>query len=782
MEKIILQNQKENLLFFTFQSLKTYLNKKGKEQKKACYFPVGWEKLDESNYEEQVNKYHKCIAVLTGEKNNITVVDFDTEESYINILKLCPEIAEYKTTKTRKGYHVYFKYDKDITQTTDILPKVDIRNDGGCVFAAPTKYMTLDKEVWEYKDMGKTKIGPIPEAFRDILMNAYELKNGSNKVTNKTVKAESKPTIQANAKSDMSDEDVKYFIDCLNSNRADSYADWTNFGAMIKHHNATDEGFELFKYFSQKSDDYDDATFEDGSALKLFNGFKNNITTYSLAYYAKLDSPKKYKEYIDDRNKNNAKSFINIIKEGQLKIAEHFATKFKDVVKYSNPKLYMLNTNNNLWEESKECNLITKLSKYIQCKLHELIDIYNIEKNVEKVIVIAKLLKQNTNSIYLNAIMVYLKALMNDNDFSKMLNNTKSLLSFKNGMLDLQTGEFRERLSTDYATFSLDYDYDIDNEYTELQDEILATVLKITNDNTELRETLLSYFAYSLTGETKEQKCLFLIGHLASNGKSTLLNIQANVIPEYSQKLDKRTFSENYSKSHKQLIKTIYKRMVYVEELDKKNLDVDLIKDFVDGKNLPVEVLYGTTMDLKIHAKLSFVSNFDPIFHTDEGIKRRGLLQVLTNKFLEKEDMPKEPTSGMYVKDKSLVDKFLNSNYRNAYIKMMLKYTKMYYSNGLYKQASLQKNFKDLCTENDAMFDFIDTNFTKTENDTDRIAKSAFTTLYNDANKTKLGFNALLSDLKRLGVVYKRELRHNGERGVVVGLKLNEPVDDEDLF
>lgn len=169
---------------------------------------------------------------------------------------------------------MYFEYDKVITQTTDILPKVDIRNDGGCVYAAPTKYVTLDKHVWEYKDMGKTKIGPIPEAFRNMLINAYALKNGKN-VDNKKVNVKSNTKKEdkienKNVKSNMSDNDIKFFIDCLHSKRADSYADWTNFGAMIKYHNATDKGFKLFKYFSQKSNDYDNAIFRRWICFKAF--------------------------------------------------------------------------------------------------------------------------------------------------------------------------------------------------------------------------------------------------------------------------------------------------------------------------------------------------------------------------------------------------------------------------------------------------------------------------------------------------------------------------------
>ena len=57
--------------------------------------------------------------------------------------------------------------------------------------------------------------------------------------------------------------------------------------------------------------------------------------------------------------------------------------------------------------------------------------------------------------------------------------------------------------------------------------------------------------------------------------------------------------------------------------------------------------------------KLLITSNFDPIFESDEGIKRRGLSLLFTNRFVDPNDY-KEGTKGIYKRNKNLLEEFSN--------------------------------------------------------------------------------------------------------------------------
>jgi len=90
-----------------------------------------------------------CTGKVEGARLNVTVVDFDDEESYE---KLKDKIPQTKIVKTPRGYHAYLKYMPEIKQATKFagLDKVDTRQQGGYVIAPPTvrgddKYEWIDQ-------------------------------------------------------------------------------------------------------------------------------------------------------------------------------------------------------------------------------------------------------------------------------------------------------------------------------------------------------------------------------------------------------------------------------------------------------------------------------------------------------------------------------------------------------------------------------------------------------------------------------------------------------------
>ena len=90
-----------------------------------------------------------CTGKVEGARLNVTVVDFDDEESYE---KLKDKIPQTKIVKTPRGYHAYLKYMPEIKQATKFagLDKVDTRQQGGYVICPPTvrgddKYEWIDQ-------------------------------------------------------------------------------------------------------------------------------------------------------------------------------------------------------------------------------------------------------------------------------------------------------------------------------------------------------------------------------------------------------------------------------------------------------------------------------------------------------------------------------------------------------------------------------------------------------------------------------------------------------------
>ena len=352
-------------------------------------------------------------------------------------------------------------------------------------------------------------------------------------------------------------------------------------------------------------------------------------------------------------------------------------------------------------------------------------------------------------------------------------------LNFRNGKLNLKTMEFGERSEADFVTEYLNYDFQV-KVNKEVKSEVVEVLKKICNSDDDDYEFITNFLAYCITSETKEQKYLNVVGPSASNGKSTIIKLMEEALSIYIFKAKKDLFSEAYSKGHKYFAQTKNKRIVYIEELDKKKVDADLIKDVVDGNQINNEVLFATTEKIDINFKLMFLSNNLMNFDADSGIKRRLIHFEFRNKFVCLQDLEKERINHkigkVFALDNSLVSKFhTNDSYKNALIHILIKKAKQYFDSGLTIPEKYVEIAKEICEENDKFKNFFENHFEITNKDGDRIAKDELRDMYNSYTKCNFSASSIMTDIQRLQLKYERGLRcvYNGVslRGVIVGIK-----------
>ena len=352
-------------------------------------------------------------------------------------------------------------------------------------------------------------------------------------------------------------------------------------------------------------------------------------------------------------------------------------------------------------------------------------------------------------------------------------------LNFRNGKLDLKTMQFSDRSEADFVTEYLNYDFKIKPNKA-VKNEVIEVLKKICNSDDDDFDFITNFLAYCITSETKEQKYLNVVGPSASNGKSTIIKLMEEALSIYIFKAKKDLFSEAYSKGHKYFAQTKNKRIVYIEELDKKKVDADLIKDVVDGNQINNEVLFATTEKIDINFKLMFLSNNLMNFDADSGIKRRLIHFEFRNKFVAQQDLEKERLNHkigkVFALDNSLVSKFHNNDdYKNALIHILIKKAKQYFDIGLTIPDKYVEIAKEICEENDKFKNFFENHFEITNNDSDRIAKDELRDMYNTYTKCNFSASSIMTDIQRLQLNYNRGLRcmYNGVslRGVIIGIK-----------
>lgn len=399
----------DNFVTFTFPTMKTAVNKSGVEKKVVKGMP-SWAEITRENMENYNNERDGSTAILTGEKSGITVMDFDSQESYDTLINLYPDLQHHYTVKTPNGFHLYFKYDARINTSTEAcinIPHIDIRNDNALVIAPPTKYTLKNKIIVQYVAL----VGDILEFPEFLKPHLKQFKPIFDKPTKKaSTKPEVVPVaILVDMVPNESDRDfIDQLIDSgIISHLSTNYADWMKTGFIFKH-TLGQSGLELFHKFSKLSENYD----EQGT-IKLWNSNQTytgkpatlaslkksakeqNATTYKIIYdqcYPKEKKPSKHEQGNMDLQEAYSKKelfwkekldrqdietlpdgreipFFSGMYDGVMTDLEavNKLLKLYPYFKYCHNILYAFNFTNGLWTNNKSiiCGIITKFSEYI---------------------------------------------------------------------------------------------------------------------------------------------------------------------------------------------------------------------------------------------------------------------------------------------------------------------------------------------------------------------------------------------------------------------------------
>jgi P4 family phage/plasmid primase-like protien len=196
-------------------------------------------------------------------------------------------------------------------------------------------------------------------------------------------------------------------------------------------------------------------------------------------------------------------------------------------------------------------------------------------------------------------------------------------LNCKNGVLDILTGELHPHAPQFGFKYVLDYDYQPD-QASEFFIDWLAT---ITENRTELMESLLDVMAYILWPTYEDALLVYFIGE-GANGKSTLMHLIRNMIGR-----------DNYSSaSISQLVQNRFApssldgKLANISEessgLTLTSEGLDILKALSAGDEIQVERKNQGAFTMKNTAKLLFSANKPPVFKEQGVAVKRRLLVI----------------------------------------------------------------------------------------------------------------------------------------------------------
>lgn len=226
------------------------------------------------------------------------------------------------------------------------------------------------------------------------------------------------------------------------------------------------------------------------------------------------------------------------------------------------------------------------------------------------------------------------------------LDRDPMLLGTPSGLVDLTTGAFHQPGDRDkLITLSTAVDPAPKCTPCPLFEQFLASTFPVEPGKDEADHALIDFLwrwaGYTLTGLTKEEAFVFLIG-TGSNGKGTLTRTWQEILGDYFTSVAPETLMERAFEVHKtELAHLVGKRLLVTSEI-RPGLywNESRLKGLVAGDTIRANFMRQDEFDFTPVGKLVVQANNAPIFRTVNIATERRLMLVRFNMNFLKADAP----------------------------------------------------------------------------------------------------------------------------------------------
>ena len=818
--------EKNGFIGFTFNSITTSLNKKGEEKKDFNGMPNWGKEINKENWKNFINKSHNAYAIITGELSGLSVIDFDSVEKFVEFKESYLLDKNYYLVKTRKGYHLYCKYDPDLKQTQNKLVNVDVRNDGGIILAPPTSYRMLDGSVAKYTSLNDDECLTLTDEMKgwceknDLVKKFTEDKKikskNDKKKSNPLTNMESEPkTVKKNyqgttPEAELRDE-IYYYLDNDMfrgiQKQTDPYGTWLRLGAALK---SECGGFalDLFKEISRLYPDH----WNEKGCEKTFQDLKcDQITIGTLFYYLKQEDEKKFKE-LKRAYKMKRNDLIKCDFNTGL-IADYFIGLYNNEFIFTNKRLYFWNSV--YWKEDDDSFsyinrfidkvFVNELTQYYLIKFKEWSDYCNnneVTKEESQLMngLLQKFISNVNNKLRNHHFRSsYIKEICNKVSRPNVVFDLNpTLFIFEDAVIDLNTGRKINPNPDDLMRLTCGYNYEAEDP---VKVKFLNELLDKFFPDKEVKDHYLEVLATGLCGYQQER--FFVATGRGGNGKGVLNDLMMDTVGKYGYKLTSE-FVMNPIKTgaNPEVANLDGKRFVKCEEPPaNRRIKTSVIKEITGGKHLNARLAYSNSCEVVL--KMTFLMECNDMPRYDEvgdAMGRRNDITPFVSKAVckeEFEDTPIEDRTNLYIINPEYKTDHFKTTYKSALFHILLNYFKDFakrnYTLSAQPKAVQEKN-KDQMVASDDFFGWFDKTYQKGGENTEPIKikdvfrqfeSSAFYGTLSKNDKRTYSQKYFKEKMENHNIIkkyiVKRDKRYNGQKmdtDVLVGYMIR--IDDND--
>jgi hypothetical protein len=727
-----------NLVIFSLKSM-IYNHNTDKKETKGDF--EGWNNLTES----KIKKNDKVFCVLAGKKSNVTILDFDSFEHYDRVVNegIFENNNLYPTVRTRRGYHVYFKYDPDIKQPDKTKINVDILNDNKRAYWIGTEYKIPyisngDKECkeqiityeWEFLD----ELKPIPNKLKNYInINNKKDNNKNNKKTKTEIKTESMI-------------DILQYCELINNEYLSNREDWLKIVFAMKREKVNEKDALRI---SNKATDCVPLTDEAWSNVwDKEDERENGCNIGTIKYYAKLSNEYEYHK-LELVNMKDYEFIINVINQAtEYRLAELFYKICPNNIIYIKEEDKFFTWYNNKWnEEVKKIGSFSRL--LIKSQLTKIFCDYNIkicnirkhqsedleteekDKNTKILQKVGDILVLIEKTPWLNNIWTELQSFIITNNKNIKFDDNPNVIAFNNKKYDFIEKEFSKIQHDDYITMYSNYDW---VEPKPEQIEIIDKLFKEIFPNEERRKCYLSVLYSCCIGGVKDK---FIIANGdGGNGKGVLNELTYDMLGDYSYEGNTNVLTEKIKNgANPELAHIDKKRMVVYKEFnDDDKLRLDVLKKLVDNEFINARGLYSSKTETKLEATNIMEVNkrikFSGKIAGDSEARR--LVDVLFESTFSDDPNVLNDTTRDYVyeKDKRFKSKDFKQEHRCALFKYIIDNAKT----EIYVPDIVKARTNEYIDKNDDLLNWFNDNYELTTKKEDIVKIKDIFDLYKDSD------------------------------------------------
>lgn len=349
-------------------------------------------------------------------------------------------------------------------------------------------------------------------------------------------------------------KEAKELLPMLSIARSEDRTDWLTVGWILYNISEGDpDGLDIWCEFSARCEEKYD---ESQCIYQWERMVKKDLSLGTLKYFAKMDSPKEYHTYKQEKaQKHITESLEGSHNDIAKALYELYGDEF--CCASISTKIWF-QFRNHKWERIEEGVFLREkisgsfVGKYQKARK----DLYNeaseivedddsakakrkmIEVKIKK---IDKMIANLKNCTFKNNVMKEAQEVFYDREFKDKLDTNRYLIAFRNGVYDLQSNVFRVGHPEDHLSKALPINYRVFNEDDEVVQNI-HTFLEQVFPNSAIRRYFLDISSDIFVGGNHEKTCVFWTGD-GDNGKSVTQNLFEMILGDLAIKFDTSVIS-----------------------------------------------------------------------------------------------------------------------------------------------------------------------------------------------------------------------------------------------